>query len=111
MWQLGTRECAGKESRTAAAQKALGQAAEHTLQHLRVTKQDRLCTANHFLHAQFMLCNTNPDSLDKETKELLSRSLLIKGVESALTANCCCVLEIITSTWIQLNRIHHFLSA
>lgn len=103
MGQLGTRKRAGKESRTAAAQKALGQAAEHTPQHLGVTKQDRLCTANRFLHAQFMLCNTNPDSLDNETKELLSRSLMIKGVELALTANCCSVSEIIISTWIQLN--------
>lgn len=68
-----------------------GRAAEHTPQHLGVTQQDRLCTANRFLRAQFMLCNTNPGSLGNEPGELLSRSLMIKGAELALITNCCSV--------------------
>lgn len=68
-----------------------GRAAEHTPRHLGVTQPDRLCTANRFLRAQFMLCNTNPDSLGNETRELLSRPLMIKGAELALITNCCSV--------------------
>lgn len=68
-----------------------GRAAEHTPRHLGVTQQDRLCTANRFLRAQFMLCNTNPDSLGNEPGELLSRSVMIKGAELALITNCCSV--------------------
>jgi len=68
-----------------------GQAAEHAKQQLAATEQDRLRTANRFLRGQFMLCNTNPDSLDNETGELLSRSLLITGAELALITNCCSI--------------------